>query len=60
MEVTPPDKPGAEPHHKIVQVIDFTPAPQQAQLPLPRPKAKKATKKKVKKSASKRSAKRDN
>ncbi|MCK1391689.1 hypothetical protein [Bradyrhizobium sp. 1] len=58
MEVTPPDKPGAEPHHKIVQVIDFTPAPQQGQLALPRPRPKKKTAKKaVKKSARKRPAK---
>lgn len=55
MEVTPPDKAGAEPHHKIVQVIDFTPAPQQGQLALPRPKLKKKiVKKAVKKPETKR------
>jgi hypothetical protein len=40
MEVTPPDADGGEPHFKILQVLDFTEAQQQAALPLPKPKAK--------------------
>jgi hypothetical protein len=34
MEVTPPETEGGEPHYKIVDVLDFTPAPQQASLKL--------------------------
>lgn len=40
MEVTPPDSSDGEPHHKIVQVLEFTPAPQQGALQLPKPRQK--------------------
>jgi hypothetical protein len=38
MEVTAPDVEGGDPHYKITEVLDFTPAPQQAALPLPKPR----------------------
>ncbi len=40
MEVTPPDTEEGEPHYKILEVLDFTPAPQQTTLALPPPKRK--------------------
>lgn len=40
MEVTSPETPDGEPHHKIIEVLEFTPAPQQGALQLPRPRQK--------------------
>jgi hypothetical protein len=42
MEVTEPETSDGEPHFKIIQVLEFTPAPQQASLPLPKPRVRKA------------------
>jgi hypothetical protein len=42
MEVTEPEDDSGEPHYKIIEVLEFTPAPQQANLPLAKPRAKKA------------------
>lgn len=42
MEVTEPDTDDGEPHFKINQVLEFTPAPQQASLQLPKPRTRKA------------------
>jgi hypothetical protein len=43
MEVTPPDIEGGDTHYKILEVLDFTQAPQQTALALrkPRKNAKK-------------------
>jgi hypothetical protein len=46
MEVTEPDTEDGDPHFKITQVLDFTPAPQQTNLPLPKTRAKRAPPKK--------------
>jgi hypothetical protein len=54
MEVTPSDKDDGEPHHKIIDVLEFTPAPQQASLALPKPGRKPSAKNRV---AKKRAAK---
>jgi hypothetical protein len=35
IELTPPTKPDGDPHLKITEVLEFTPAPQQGNLPLP-------------------------
>lgn len=40
LEITPPDSDEGEPHYKILEVLDFTAAPQQGSLPLPKPKRK--------------------
>jgi hypothetical protein len=42
MEVTPPDVDGGDTHYKIIEVLDFSPADQQAALALPKPKRKAA------------------
>jgi hypothetical protein len=42
MEVTPPDTEEGDPHYKILEVLDFTPAPQQTALPLRKPSRKPA------------------
>jgi hypothetical protein len=39
MEVTPPEIEEGAPHYKIKEVLDFNPAPQQAVLALPKPRA---------------------
>lgn len=49
MEVTPPDKEDGDPHYKIISVLEFTPAPQQGSLALPKPRAKPKAKKAVSK-----------
>jgi hypothetical protein len=50
MEVTESDTDDGDPHFKIIQVLEFSPAPQQTSLPLPKPRANRATiKKPVKK-----------
>jgi len=41
MEITPPDSDGGEPHYKILEVLDFTPAPQQENLTFPRPRKRR-------------------
>lgn len=38
MEVTPPETDDREPHYKIIEVLEFTPAPQQGNLALPKPR----------------------
>lgn len=38
MEVTPPETEEGAPHYKIKEVLDFSPAPQQAVLALPKPR----------------------
>jgi hypothetical protein len=40
MEVTPPDTDDGDPHYKIIEVLEFTPAPQQGNLPLLKPRSK--------------------
>lgn len=34
MQVSPPSKDGGETHYKVVEVLEFTPAEQQMQMPL--------------------------
>jgi hypothetical protein len=51
MEVTPPDIDDGEPHYKIIAVLEFTPAPQQGNLALPKPRGKRSAKKAAKKKA---------
>jgi hypothetical protein len=47
MEVTPSEKEDGEAHYKIVSVIEFTPAPQQQNLALPKPGRKRPAKKRA-------------
>jgi hypothetical protein len=49
MEVTPAETDEGEPHYRIIAVLEFTPAPQQGNLTLPKPRRKP-----IKKSVSKK------
>lgn len=43
MEVTPPDTDDGDPHYKIIEVLEFTPAPQQGNLAFPKSRIKSSS-----------------
>ena len=54
IELTPPTKPDGDPHLKITEVLEFTPAPQQGNLPLPAGRKRFVAKKAAKKASAKK------